>query len=144
MSLVVLCSHHGAIFSCLGIKFSIIYYHYNHFHIPLLKFDPISYKRTKTVETRAYPYPPNLLGISMAIFEPIDCHPAIKASCNNEKVEFVITGYMVISDCIVYFDRNEWDNDYIRNKVPPGNKYAPLESYEASKTGTETMVRIID
>ena len=123
-------------------QFTFSKYDHNYFGL-LIPSVKIKINRTKTVETRAYPYPPNLLGISIAIFEPIDDHPTIKASCKNDKVEFVITGHMVVSDCIVYFDRNEWDDDYIRNKVPPGNKYAPLENYEASQTGTETMVRIV-
>ena len=71
--------------------------------------------REKTVETRTYPYPTQLLGQRIEILQPV--------LTADGKTNFVI-GSLVIRECFLYPTRAAWDLDYARHKIPPSNKYS--------------------
>jgi len=69
--------------------------------------------REKTVETRTYPFPTQLLGQRIEMLQPTA----------GEKPPVVI-GSLVIQECFLYHTRATWDLDYARHKVLPSNKYS--------------------
>ena len=87
-------------------------------------------KGTKSIETRAYRLPPQLLGRPLLLIETEEGAPGVTALPNVVPAGWAgarVKGTVVFGACIEYSSREKWDADADRHLVPSGSPYDFVE-----------------
>jgi len=80
----------------------------------------------KTVETRTYPYPLELLGKRIEVLQTLESTAGVSSTPDRVAADdplYLVIGSLVVSECFLYSTHREWELDYARHKVPPSNPY---------------------
>eukprot|EP00301_Raphidiophrys_heterophryoidea_P020619 c5263_g1_i1.p1 GENE.c5263_g1_i1~~c5263_g1_i1.p1 ORF type:complete len:278 (-),score=48.43 c5263_g1_i1:194-1027(-) len=87
--------------------------------------------KEKTVETRTYPYPKELLGKVVYMIESAEGTPGkseVPDSVPAGSKSVRVVGEVVVRESIVYYSKAAWDGDFSRHLVSLDNPYGWSES----------------
>ena len=100
-------------------------------HVPVyievqLPWSMVVLQRKKSVETRTYPYPANLIGKRVFILQTQKGATGVSGLPDQIQADdpnLEVVGECVVNECVLYPTRRSWDLDYTRHKVPLDNPY---------------------
>lgn len=87
----------------------------------------------KTIETRNYELPSDLIGVPIILLESnppptgttqtISSLPDVISETNAESFGLVFLGSVIFTSCFEYTDKDAWENDRDKHKVPLGSPF---------------------